>query len=366
MQRNALEYARRDGLLAEDEQFYAQQNAQTVRNAEVYYRAMFGGRVTSWNLRDQHMAQTLQALLAHLDRHGGPEPARIVVWAHNSHVGDARATEVGTDGQLTLGQLVRERYGDDSRLIGFTTYSGTVTAASEWGGIAERKVVRPALNGSVEELFHETGRPAFLVSAMISRDAAEPLDVVRLGRAIGVIYLPATERQSHYYHVRPSEQFDAIIHIEKTRALEPLETTSLWVDRRDSRDVSDWPVTAQRGAPRPGTRRAGGDSRARRDEQNAALLRDPIGGFLSNAAASDGGVHPLVVGDDDACQRDPEPVGQARRGSRSCRSGDDHVDLLECQSGFARDTRPPLRRRHARSAHPCRPIGRTEHIASDR
>lgn len=228
MQRNALEYARRDGLLAEDEQFYAQQNAQTVRNAEVYYRAMFSGRVTSWNLRDQHMAQTLHALLAHLDRHGD-EPARIVVWAHNSHVGDARATEVGSDGQLTLGQLARDRYGEESRLIGFTTYSGTVTAASEWGGVAERKIVRPALNGSIEELFHETERPEFLVSAMISRAAAEPLDVVRLGRAIGVIYLPATERQSHYYHVRPGEQFDAIIHIDKTRALEPLEVTSSWV-----------------------------------------------------------------------------------------------------------------------------------------
>jgi erythromycin esterase-like protein/predicted phosphoribosyltransferase len=228
MQRNSLEYARRDGLIAEDEQFYAQQNAQTVRNAEVYYRAMFSGRVTSWNLRDQHMAQTLNALSAHLDRQGGPEPARIVVWAHNSHVGDARATEVGSDGQLTLGQLVRERYGDDARLIGFTTFSGSVTAASEWGGIAERKNVRPALNGSVEELFHETQRPEFLVSPMISRAAAEPLDVVRLGRAIGVIYLPATERQSHYYHVRPGEQFDAIIHIDRTRALEPLEVTSLW------------------------------------------------------------------------------------------------------------------------------------------
>ena len=228
IQRNALEYARRDGLLAEDELFYAQQNAQTVSNAEVYYRAMFGGRVTSWNLRDQHMVQTLDALLAHLDRRTGTEPARIVVWAHNSHVGDARATEVGADGQVTLGQLVRERYGEDSRLIGFTTYTGTVTAASEWGGIAERKFVRPALNGSVEELFHEADRPEFLVSPTISRDAAEPLDTVRLGRAIGVIYLPATERQSHYYHVRPADQFDAIIHIDKTRALEPLEVTSHW------------------------------------------------------------------------------------------------------------------------------------------
>ncbi len=230
LHRNALDYARRDGLLAEDELFYAQQNAQTVQNAEVYYRAMFGGRVTSWNLRDRHMAQTLQALLAHLERHADEEPARIVVWAHNSHVGDARATEVGSDGQLTLGQLVRERYGDDARLIGFTTYAGTVTAASEWGGSAERKDVRPALNGSVEEMFHEVGRPEFLVSPMLSGAVAAPLDVVRLGRAIGVIYLPATERQSHYYHVRPGEQFDAIIHVDNTSALEPLEVTSVWVD----------------------------------------------------------------------------------------------------------------------------------------
>jgi erythromycin esterase-like protein/predicted phosphoribosyltransferase len=228
MQRNALQYARRDGLVAEDEVFYAQQNAQTVRNAEAYYRAMFGGRVTSWNLRDEHMAQTLQALLAHLDHQGESEPSRIIVWAHNSHVGDARATEVGADGQLTLGQLVRERYGEDCRLIGLTTYAGSVTAASTWGGIAERKLVRPALNGSVEELFHETGRPHFLVSERISPAVGEPLDTVRLGRAIGVIYLPATERQSHYYHVRPGEQYDAIIHIDRTRALEPLEVASSW------------------------------------------------------------------------------------------------------------------------------------------
>ena len=229
LQRNAVEYARRDGLLAEDELFYAQQNAQTVRNAEGYYRAMFGARVTSWNLRDRHMAQTLDALLAHLDRHPDGQPARIVVWAHNSHVGDARATEVGADGQLTLGQLAREQHGSAVRLIGFTTYTGTVTAASRWGGIAERKVVRPALNGSVEELFHEVERSEFLISPMLSRAAAEPLDVVRLGRAIGVIYLPDTERQSHYYHVRPGEQFDALIHLDRTTALEPLEAGSEWI-----------------------------------------------------------------------------------------------------------------------------------------
>ncbi len=229
IQRNALGYARRDGLLAEDELFYTEQNAQTVRNAEVYYRAMFSGRVTSWNLRDKHMAQTLDALLKHLDRHRDVPSARIVVWAHNSHVGDARATEVSADGQLTLGQLVRQQYGDQARLIGFSTYRGTVTAASEWGGIAERKAVRPALNGSIEELLHETGRSSILVSADISPEAAEPLSVVRLGRAIGVIYQPATERQSHYFHVRPADQFDAMIHIDTTRALEPLEPTSLWI-----------------------------------------------------------------------------------------------------------------------------------------
>ncbi|APE15455.1 erythromycin esterase family protein [Mycolicibacterium pallens] len=229
LQRTGLQYARRDGLLAEDELFYAQQNAQTVRNAEVYYRSMFGSRVSSWNLRDQHMFQTLKALRAHLHHHDG-EPARIVVWAHNSHVGDARATEVGADGQLTLGQLVREGYGEQAVLIGFTTYSGTVTAASEWGAVAERKVVRPALNGSIEELLHEVDRPEFLVSALLSREAAEPLDTVRLGRAIGVIYQPATERQSHYYHVRPGEQFDAIIHIDRTTALQPLERNSVWVE----------------------------------------------------------------------------------------------------------------------------------------
>ncbi|ASQ86342.1 erythromycin esterase family protein [Mycobacterium intracellulare] len=229
IQRNALAYARMDGLLAEDELFYAERNAQTVRNAEVYYRAMFSGRVNSWNLRDTHMAQTLEALVKHLDRHSDFASARIVVWAHNSHVGDARATEVWTDGQLTLGQLVRQRYGEESRLIGFSTYDGTVTAASEWGGMAERKAVRPALNGSIEELLHETGRSSFFVSPVISPEAAEPLSVVRLGRAIGVIYRPETERQSHYFHVRPADQFDAMIHIDRTRALEPLEPTSRWI-----------------------------------------------------------------------------------------------------------------------------------------
>jgi erythromycin esterase-like protein/predicted phosphoribosyltransferase len=222
LQRNSVNYLRHDGELAEDELFYAQQNAVTVRNAEAYYRGMFAGRVTSWNMRDKHMAATLGALLDHLDRAGGPEPTRIVVWAHNSHVGDARATEVSADGQLTIGQLAREHYGQSCRLIGFSTYDGTVTAASSWGGIAERKTVRPALPGSVEELLHETGKPAFFVPTHDGSPAAAALEVVRLARAIGVIYLPRTERQSHYFHVR-------MIHVDSTRALEPLEPTSEWV-----------------------------------------------------------------------------------------------------------------------------------------
>jgi erythromycin esterase-like protein/adenine/guanine phosphoribosyltransferase-like PRPP-binding protein len=229
IQRSAVEYARRDGLLADDEAFYADRNAHIVRNAEIYYRAMFTGRVNTWNLRDTHMAETLDALLDHLS--GDGDRSRIVVWAHNSHVGDARATEVSAEGQLTLGELVREQYGDDARLIGLSTYTGTVTAASRWGGVAERKAVRPGLPNSVEELFHETTSGGAFYVAMRENDrlSAQPLDDVRLARAIGVIYLPQTERQSHYYHVRPADQFDAMIHIDSTRALEPLERTSEWV-----------------------------------------------------------------------------------------------------------------------------------------
>jgi len=229
LQRHGMEYLRHDGEPAEDELFYARQNAMTVRNAEAYYRGMFAGRVTSWNMRDKHMAQTLDALISHLDRAGGPEPARIVVWAHNSHVGDARATEVSADGQLTVGQLAREQYGAQCRLIGFSTYSGTVTAADDWGGTAEYKSVRPALPGSIEDLLHGTGKTDFLVAMHDGSAAAEALEVVRLARAIGVIYRPETERQSHYFHVRPSDQFDAMIHIDSTRALEPLEPTSVWI-----------------------------------------------------------------------------------------------------------------------------------------
>ncbi|WP_120309098.1 erythromycin esterase family protein [Mycolicibacterium celeriflavum] len=230
IQRNAVEYARRDGLLAEDDAFYVERNAHVVRNAEAYYRQMFGGRVNTWNLRDEHMADTLDALLAHLDRDDTGR-SRIVVWAHNSHVGDARATEVSADGQTTLGALARDLFDDQARLIGLTTSTGTVTAASRWGGAAQRKVVRSPLPDSVEELFSEAGaEPFYVAMRRDGRPSAAPLDDIRLARAIGVIYLPDTERQSHYFHVRPADQFDAMIHIDRTRALEPLEPTSEWVE----------------------------------------------------------------------------------------------------------------------------------------
>ena len=227
LQRHAVEYARRDGLMADDELFYAEQNARTVRAAEEYYRAMFSGRVSSWNLRDRHMADTLDALAGHLTRQRGA-PAKIVVWAHNSHVGDARATEIAASGELNVGQLVRERHPGDCRLIGFTTYTGTVTAASDWEGPAERKWVRPALADSVEELLHEVGEKGFMLRFGAASGSARALCSARLERAIGVIYRPETERQSHYFGARVADQFDAVIHIDETRAVEPLERTARW------------------------------------------------------------------------------------------------------------------------------------------
>jgi erythromycin esterase-like protein/predicted phosphoribosyltransferase len=216
----ASELAGRGEQVEVDGHFYAEQNARLVVDAEEYYRSMFRGGVESWNLRDGHMAETLEQLAAYLERRGGG-PAKVAVWEHNSHLGDNRATELGQAGQLNVGQLVRERHGDDALLVGFTTYTGTVTAASEWGGAAERKRVRRALPGSWEELLHEQHTPAFLL------DPAE-LHGRRLERAIGVIYQPETERISHYFHARLAAQFDAVIHVDETHALEPLERTSEW------------------------------------------------------------------------------------------------------------------------------------------
>jgi erythromycin esterase-like protein len=226
LQRRAAEYAGRDGRVAPDEFFYAEQNARLVKNAEEYYRSMFRGRVSSWNLRDCHMAETLAALATYLQGQG--QPAKIVVWEHNSHLGDARATEMGQGGELNVGQLVRERYGQDAVLIGFSTYTGTVTAATEWGGPAERKRVRPALSDSYEALFHELDLGRFLVVLRDNDAAIASLRQPRLERAIGVIYRPETERLSHYFSARLPEQFDAVLHFDQTRAVEPLGRTATW------------------------------------------------------------------------------------------------------------------------------------------
>jgi erythromycin esterase-like protein len=218
-------YLRRDGWVAEDEQLYAEQNARVVRDAEEYYQQMYRGEVSSWNLRDRHMAGTLDILLDHLDRQFGH--AKVVVWEHNSHVGDARATSMGARGELNVGQLARQRYGSQSFLIGATTYHGEVTAASEWGGRYERKRVRPALPFSYEAMLHRVGSEAFWLSTR-EEEVNDALRPPRLERAIGVIYRPETERQSHYFDAVLSKQFDAVVHYDRTRALVPLERTPHW------------------------------------------------------------------------------------------------------------------------------------------
>ena len=186
---------------------------------------MFRGGSRSWNLRDQHMAGTLEALREHLSEPN--RPTKIVVWAHNSHLGDARATQMGQRGELNVGQLMRERFPGQTCLVGYTTSHGTVTAASDWDEPVELKRVRPALPDSYEQLFHETAVPRFLLSFeddSIRRALMKP----RLERAIGVIYRPDAERQSHYFHASLASQFDAVIHFDYTMALRPLEIITEW------------------------------------------------------------------------------------------------------------------------------------------
>jgi len=237
LRRRAAEYVSRDGRLAADEYFAAEQNARLVANAERYYRTMFRGRVSSWNLRDRHMADTLSALAQHFEAQG--TPARVVLWAHNSHLGDARATEMGWGGELNVGQLVRETFGASAVLIGSLTHTGSVTAASDWDAMAERKLVRPSLEGSYERLFHDTGLPRFLLTLRDSGDVADALHDKRLERAIGVIYAPETERMSHYFHARLPSQFDAVLNFDETRAVEPLEPSARWTS---GEPPESWPT----------------------------------------------------------------------------------------------------------------------------
>jgi erythromycin esterase-like protein len=210
-----LEYASRDG-----ERFFdAAQNARVVADAERYYRAMYYRSAESWNLRDTHMFETLQALL----EFHGPD-SRGIVWAHNSHVGNARATEMSARGELNIGQLCREKFGESVHAVGFGTDHGTVAAASDWDEPMERMRVRPAHPDSYERLFHESGLPAFTLHLREPRRQAvrDELSAPRLERAIGVVYRPDTELASHYFYASLPFQFDELIWFDETHAVEPL------------------------------------------------------------------------------------------------------------------------------------------------
>jgi erythromycin esterase-like protein len=210
-----LDYLEHDG----DAWFDALQNARIVRAAERYYRTMYRGSTESWNLRDRHMFETLQAVLGHRG-----EGTKAVVWAHNSHVGNAAATAMGWHGEFNIGELARIAYGDDAVLIGFGTDTGTVAAASDWGSTMEVKTVRPARDDSYEHAFRSAGLARSLTDWRGARN--RPLqDLLRaplLERAIGVVYRPETERTSHYFEAVMAEQFDAMVWFERTTAVTPI------------------------------------------------------------------------------------------------------------------------------------------------
>lgn len=209
-----LEYAQDDS----DDYLDAEGNAHLVAAAEAYYRSIYHGAADSWNLRDRHMFETLRRVCR---ARGG----KAVIWAHNSHLGDAAATEMGSyRGQLNLGQLCREHYGEAAALVGFGTDRGEVAAASDWGGALEIKAVLPASGGSIEDLCNRTGIPGFLLDlgrqrgSMLERGLMEP----RPERAIGVIYRPETERESHYFTASLPRQFDHYVWFDETHAVRPL------------------------------------------------------------------------------------------------------------------------------------------------
>lgn len=216
--RRAARYARPGDRLAAHELFNAEQNARLVTHSERFFRTSVHDPRSSWNLRDRHMVDTLERLAAHLGRQG--RPARLVVWEHNAHLGDARATEMAQQGELSVGQLMRERHGGKAVLVGASTYRGTVTAASAYGEPPEVMPVPPALPESYEALFHEVGLPGFLL--VLRGAAAEGLRLWRPERTIGGIYVPRTEGRSHYMLAGIPDQFDAVLHLDETSALDPL------------------------------------------------------------------------------------------------------------------------------------------------
>jgi erythromycin esterase len=202
--------------------FAAEQNARAAVGAEAYYRAMVRGGPDSWNVRDRHMADTLDRLLEHHGRRLG-RPARAVVWEHNTHIGDARYTDMHEVGMVNVGQLVRERYGEeDCVLVGMGSHRGTVVAAPEWGSPPEPMAVPPARSGSVEALLNEalSGRSALL---LFDRDAPAWAAEERDHRAIGVVYRPYAEKWGNYVPTVLARRYDAFLWFDETRALQPLE-----------------------------------------------------------------------------------------------------------------------------------------------
>jgi protein-L-isoaspartate(D-aspartate) O-methyltransferase len=226
--KNRLSYLKQDG----EEWLDVQQNARLIAAAEEYYRTLYYGSTNSWNLRDRHMFETLQAILTAR----GPK-AKAVVWAHNSHIGNASATEMGRYGELNIGQLCREAFGSDAALVGFGTDRGTVVAASDWDGPVEIKQVRPSHEESYERLCARTEIPKFLLDLRADRNRTLVSDLKRqrLERAIGVIYRPETERQSHYFHATLPDQFDLWAWFAETTAVKPLAG----VERHDLAET--WP-----------------------------------------------------------------------------------------------------------------------------
>jgi erythromycin esterase-like protein len=221
LQQKARVYTSGDGPFAGNDYFSAQQNAELVKNAEEYYRAMFRGRPNTWNLRDRHMFETLEKLAAHLETRLEREP-RLIIWAHNSHLGNAAATDMGRRGEINIGQLITEKYGRTGLAVGFSTSRGTVTAATDWDTPAKTKTIRAPLPGSYEELFSRLEKKSFYLDLTAENEAIDALREERLQRAIGVIYRPETERISHYFHASLPRQFDFMVHIDETEAVIPL------------------------------------------------------------------------------------------------------------------------------------------------
>lgn len=205
---------------AAEQRFAAIRAAASVASAEAYFRASAMGAY-AWNVRDRQMERNVEAIADHAEALGG-SPAKVAVWAHNSHVGDARATDAANRGELNLGQLMRQRHGDAALLVGFFTAGGTVFAAPQWDEPGRRYDVRPALADSHSQLFQQAGIPAFALQLRGRAQLREALRERMLQRAIGVVYRPETEMQSHYYGARLPEQFDAIVFFARSRAVEAL------------------------------------------------------------------------------------------------------------------------------------------------